>query len=307
MSAAVLQIVVFSFNRGRFLAHCIRSIERCAPHARVIIFDDDSDDAETCRILSDLGARYTVWRPSADVAGGSKHGGLYANMQAALEGLDDEVLLCTLQDDMQLVRPLAPEEVGAMASWLSSSSRHGFLHHPFMKGAEKGKMILEWLPEQDIYQADRGKAGAGSHYSDIFLARVGTLRAAGWQFRGRESANEQQAREHFGPMGYWRDPFSAWLPAAPAWRGKRRTLALRAGERRRNCGFHPFRLLSEEDTRRFRDREPASELPWAEDWLELEDGCLAEPWIYHPLQGSRWLKWLNSLELKLRGLFGAGA
>ena len=53
-----LQFCVFSFNRGRFLEHCVRSIERCAPTAAVHIYDDASDDPDTLAALARLRPDY---------------------------------------------------------------------------------------------------------------------------------------------------------------------------------------------------------------------------------------------------------
>ncbi len=300
--SAPLHFVVFSFNRGRFLAHCVRTLELCAPQCRVLIFDDDSDDPGTRQVLDDLARRHVVLTPQPMVPGShSKHGGLYANLQAALEGLADDVLMCTLQDDMQLVRPLPDAEIRDMSAFLDRDQGRRFLHHAFMKGAERERSRFHHDPETGMYFSGREQSSAGSHYSDIFIASVSALRSVQWRFLPREAANEQQARQVFLPMAHWKHPFAAWLPAATAWRGKRRTRALRWGERLNHCGFHPLRLMTEEQVARFLQRDPAQRFPWAEDWLELEQGGLPRPWVYHPLQGSRWLKWWNSLELKLTG------
>lgn len=295
-----LQFVVFSFNRGRFLEHCVQTLERCAPQCPLLIFDDDSDDPQTRQVLDRLAARHRVATPRPLAPGShGKHGGLYANMQAALDGLDDDTLLCTLQDDMQLVRPLQDSETEAMAGLLDRDGGRRFLHHAFLKGAERDRSQIRYVPRDSAYYAGREHSSAGSHYSDIFIAQVRALRKVNWQFLPRESANEQQARRVFLPMAHWRDPFAAWLPAATAWRGKKRTRALRQGEKRHRCGFHPLKVMDAEQNRRFLARDASTSFPWAEDWLTLEKGDLPQPWVYHPLQGSRWLKWLNSVELKL--------
>lgn len=296
---AVLQFVIFGFNRGHFLAHCVESIERCAPHCPVTIFDDDSDDPQTRQVLEKLAARYRIVRPSREPGSNSKHGGLYANMEAALSLLDDDSLMCSLQDDMQLVRPLREREIESIAALINDKPGRGFLHHAFMKGAERQNTLINYDKTDGVYYAERPGSSAGQYYSDIFIAHVGGLRKAGWHFLPREAHNEQQARGLFTPMAHLRDPFTAWLPAATAWRGKRRTWALRQGEKVNRCGFHPLHILDTDQDARFIDRDP-TQLPFAEDWLALKGEPLPQPWIYHPLQNSRWLKWLNSAELKLR-------
>lgn len=295
---AALNFVIFAFNRGHFLRHCVASIEHCAPQCPVTIFDDNSDDPQTREVLEELGKRYRIVTPQA---GGrdSKHGGLYANMETALSLLDDDSLICTLQDDMQLVRPLSDGEIESIAALISDKPDRGFLHHAFMKGAEKDSTIVTYDQPEHVYYTERPGSSAGQYYSDIFIASVRRLRLADWHFQGRESASEKQARDLFSPMARLRNPFAAWLPSATAWRGKRRTWALRQGEKRHRCGFHPLHIMDAAQNADFTGRDPAR-LPLAEDWLAPQGEPLPKPWIYHPLQNSRWLKWLNSAELKLR-------
>lgn len=302
-----LQFVVFSYNRGRFLAHCIDTLERCAPGCPVLILDDNSDDPATRQVLEELGTRHVVVLPPSTASGShSKHGGLYANMQAALDRLDDSALMCTLQDDMQLVRSVGEREIEDMMQYLERTDGRQLLHHAFMKGAEYESSEFHFNTEEGVYYSGRKQRSAGYHYSDIFIARVGALRALQWRFRDSESANEKQARQVLRPMAHWRDPFAAWLPAVPAWRGKRRTWALRQGEKGHRCGFHPLMVMTQSQSDRFLERNPVETLPVAEEWLTLEEGDLPKPWVYHPLQGSRWLKWLNSLELKLVHSYNPG-
>jgi len=54
---------VFSFNRGRFLENCVRSIEQCVPDASIIVFDDDSNDPATQEVLSDIDRNHQVLKP----------------------------------------------------------------------------------------------------------------------------------------------------------------------------------------------------------------------------------------------------
>lgn len=305
-----LHFAVFSFNRAEFLTNCLLSLEQCAPHIPVTVFDDNSTDPATLAVLADIRRRASenallqLVQPSVqsvDLAGGqSKHGGLYNNMQLALDSLSDDTLMCTLQDDMQLVRPLMVADITGIQAYFDVAPDRTFLHQAFIKASELRRSQVEYDAVDDTYILRRDKRSAGCFYSDICIAHVGRLRAARWKFMPRESLNEKQAREKFATMAYLANPFVAWLPAAPAWRGKQRTLALRLGEKRQRCGFYPFVSMTDEESLVFcaRDR---TVLPVAERYLRLDSSvALKQPWVYHPLQGSRWLKWLNSAELKLR-------
>lgn len=296
---------IFSYNRGEFLRNCVASIEHCAPGCAIRIFDDDSPDPETRRILAELSQRHTVIYPSPNHSSHSKHGGLYANMQAAFTLSAGDDLVCFLQDDTQLVRPLAPSDVAQLDEFFASSTEPCFVQPAFMRGCNKKKdqRLTRYDAQRRVYYVDRLNNSAGAFYSDICLFRVRDLQAVDWEFITREAGNEQQARVKLGQMAYWRDPFAAWLPNVPAFRGKTQTLALRLAQQRRRSGFYPIQYLTAEQNRAFVQRDPTI-LPYAEDCLQVLEGDVPKPWIYYPLQGSAPLKWLNSAESKIRKWLG---
>ena len=296
---------VFSYNRGNFLKNCVASIERCAPGCDIRIFDDRSSDPETRRVLDELSRRHQVHYPAGD-GEQSKHGGLYANMQAAFSMSAEDDLLCFLQDDTQLVRPLAEVDVQRLTQFFASSAKPCFVQPAFLRGCNRGKDngLTRYDSDRGVYYVDRLKNSAGAFYSDICLFRVSDLRTARWQFVQREAGNEWQARERLAQMAYWRDPFAAWLPNVPAFRGKKSTLALRIAQRLRRSGFYPLVCLSPEQNGAFVAR-PADQFPYAEDFLQVRNGPVSQPWNYYPLQGSAALKLLNSVEVKLRKLLGS--
>lgn len=298
-TAQELQFWIFSYNRGAFLRNCVDSIKACAPACPIHIFDDNSDDAETCRVLEALKPLCRVHYPTAG-ASQSKHGGLYANMQSALATLSAADLVCFLQDDTQLVRPVTQAEVRAFGSFFGDPSA-GFLMPAFMRGCNRQTdgPLTRVTEEGQYYLVDRVRSSAGAWYSDIFISRAGNLQQAGWTFGDREPLNEQQARRHFKQMHYLRNPFVAWLPLVPAFRGKKQTWALRRATRIRRCGFYPLQIMSDGELEDFMSRD-IHQLPFAENFLK-PDRCLPQPWIYYPLQGSRMLKTLDRVERKLAG------
>ncbi len=290
---------IFSYNRGEFLRNCVKSIEDCAPGNAIRIFDDHSSDAETRALLAQLAQRYPVHSPQPKKNGGTKHGGLYANMQAAFEACADDELVCFLQDDTQLVRPVEAAEFVRMREYLA---HHGpcFIQGAFLRGSNKkrDRSLTRFDPDKRVYFVDRLQRAAGAFYSDICIFHTGALRAAEWRFIPRESCNEEMARKKLRQMAYWPYPFAAWLPYVPAFRGKTQTFALRWAQKIRRCGFYPIHYLSADENRAFLARDIDC-LPYAEDFLST-DVPLPQPWIYYPLQGKSWLKQLNAIELKIR-------
>lgn len=292
---------IFSFNRGRFLENCVHSIEQCVPDSSIIVFDDDSNDPETLKVLDVIGGRHQVLKPGN--VSTHKLGGLYGNMQSALEYCRDASLVCFLQDDMQVVRPLAEAEIGGIEARFDADESLAFIQPCFLKGSnrKRNESIMTYDETAGLYFRAPSGQSAGRYFSAVSVTRPQRLLAKGWTFARSEPENDRQAQELFGRMGHLFVPFAMWLPEVPAYRGKKKTLALRIAEKRRACGLYPFCIMSPEAVESMY-RRSAEVLPVAEDFLVCENDNLPKPWCYYPMQGSRWLKKLNTLELALRRL-----
>ncbi|KAA8981267.1 glycosyltransferase family 2 protein [Halospina sp. K52047b] len=289
---------IFSYNRGPHLQNCVESVEYCAPDSTIIIYDDNSDDPETRRILKDLTERHEVRKPGS-LHNLSMHGGLYNNMQHALYSVEthDEII-CFLQDDTQMVRPIKNEDRSFIKNYFASNPKAGFIAPVFQKGHTRKKTLerFRYAAKYGVYfcHHESNKNVAGMHYSDISITLSGRLKEVQWCFHGDEYDNEQQARQHFMKMGYLYAPFVMWLPNPPAYRNKGKTLAFQIAERRNRAGLYPYRFMTEERISALTTRDPA-QLPIAEQNLELTT-VLEKPWIFHPLKRSRLLRKLDRLQ-----------
>ncbi|MBT3192410.1 MAG: glycosyltransferase family 2 protein [Verrucomicrobia bacterium] len=294
---------IFSYNRGQFLQNCVRSIEQCSPGADILIFDDQSTDEETVRILDSLSSKYQVVIADASYTLAHKCGGLYANMQHALSLVPESELICYLQDDTQVVRALDDKDLEDIHHFFSANDKAVFLQPAFLRGADRARneRITVYDEAHRAYFREHSTQSVGLYFSAISIAHVGRLKAYQWQFSTKEKENEANARAQFAHMGFMKNPILMWLPSVPAYRGKVKTLALSLAEKYRNCGFYPFQTMSAEEIRRFRERSP-SVLPVAEDFLSVDATDITVPWITHPLQGSSFLKMLNRIELRAKKL-----
>lgn len=294
---------IFSFNRGQYLQNCVDSIERCVPSARIAVFDDNSYDEETREILASIGKRHDVLQPGKVSA--HKLGGLYGNMQSALEYAAQEDLVCFIQDDMQVVRAVSETDIGSIGRAFDVDENLAFLQPCFLKGCNR-KRDLETLAYDvslGAYFRKETAQSAGRYFSAVLITRPSRLLAKNWVFAGSEPENDKLARKYFGKLGHLAVPIAMWLPEVPTYRGKRKTLALKIAEKKRGCGFFPFLTMTESDLQALRSRSMAV-LPVAEDFLKCANESLPKPWMYYPLQGSRFLKKLNVIELFFRRLFG---
>lgn len=297
-----LTVCIFSFNRGQYLRNCVESICACIPEADIVIFDDNSDDPETLAYLEKASDFCRIVEPRE--VGTIKHGGLYHNMNAALDLLRNNPMLCFLQDDTQLVRPVSHSELKEIGALFEKNPGLGFVHPCFIRGIDLKKRPVTPLtgPASGFfYRQDTGQS-AGIHYSDLVVFKPGRLVDAGWCFRQSEPANDTQAKELFGMMAYMWLPFAMWLPEVPAYRGKKKTLGLRLAEKRKRVGFYPFRLLSENEVEQAREYG-SPRLPVAEHFLECTPVSPPAPWTYNPLTGLRLLKNVNNLEVAFRRWF----
>lgn len=304
-AAAGLQVVITSYNRARFLDHCVRSVEQCMPYARILIRDDGSDDAATLAVLDELTQRHKVVR--GDGAGAGKHGGLYGHMQAALDVAEPDTLLLFLQDDVQIVRAVSVAEIQALYALYDSEPTLGFVSPCFIPVSGKGRSAdhgFDYTASTQMFWPRPSGQSAGVYYSDICICLPRRLHAVHWRFGRREPECEALARQHFRNMAIPQVPFVAWLPLVPAYRGKRKTWALARAERLRNAGFHPFRMLDTAQVEGLRAQNPPQP-PWTEDVLSLRDSELPKPWHHNPMQGRRWLKRINNAETALRRWFGS--
>ena len=293
-----MHFCIFSFNRGLFLKNCVDSIEACCPGAEVTIFDDDSDDPETKQVLSEVAQSHRVEQPGNR----SSHrlGGLYGNMQSALELYEQEDTLCFLQDDTQLVRPLMEQDFQDIEAAFRDNPNLGFISPCFIRGRTLDRGAeFEPDPHQKLYFRKPDQRSSGCHFSALLITKPARLAAVGWQFGGSEPENDRQASQVLGPMGYLHAPFAMWLPEVPAYRGKKKTLGLKLAEKKRRCGFYPFRILSEDEAAALRQRDPGV-LPKAEDFLHCTPEEPPKPWAYNPLTDTGWIKLLNQVEVGVR-------
>lgn len=292
---------IFSFNRGHYLQNCIRSVERCMPESKIVVFDDNSDDPDTQQALREIKKTHTVIQPGHN--SGHHLGGLYANMQSALDYCREEELICFLQDDTQMVRPVTGEDIENIHSLFDRNPQLGFLHPCFIKAINLAKGATYCYDESlNLYFRNPTQRSSGRYFSALLIARPASLLKVQWRFAPSEPANNRLAENHFIPMGYLFAPFAMWLPEVPAYRGKKKTFALRLAEKKRRCGCYPFRILDPEAVDKLKSRDP-SILPVAETFLSCDGTELPEPWAYSPFAGAPLIKMLNKLEVRLRRLF----
>lgn len=293
----MLSIVIFSFNRGSFLQNCLQSVLHYAPGCTVTIVDDNSTDPQTLDTLKNLPDNVTLLQPRNSTD--NRHGGLYNNMQLALERAADSEHLLFLQDDMQLVRPLTATDYQYIEQYYQQFPRAAFLNPVFLKGQrrKRDQRITRLDPDFPVYfrHYPQKKHPRGLSYADVVIAKVSRLRKANWHFSRSEIDNALTAQQHFGSMGFMLHPFAMFLPQVPVYRGKRKSFAVTLAEKRSGTEPKVFTAMTEQQLQLFLQRDP-QQLPVAEQFLRCNDIKVKQPFQYSAVNAYPLLRVLHAIE-----------
>lgn len=301
MTAEDLEIYIFSFNRGPYLLNCLDSIRRFAPDCPVTVVDDDSTDGKTRDILASLRSDVSLIQPNLRTA--DRHGGLYANMQTALDQAESGKKVLFVQDDMMLVRPLREADFDYVEAFFTQFPQAAFLNPVFLKGKRRKRdyRITQLDASFPVYfrHYPEKKNQRGISYADAVIGDVDRLRSVNWKFSSDEVENAEKAFRHFGKMGFMMCPFLMFLPQVTVYRGGRKTWGVRLAEKRSGASPKAFRENSEAEWKNFFERDP-SILPHAERYLECLDPTVKKPFVYSAVNAYPLLYCLHKAELFFR-------
>jgi hypothetical protein len=303
-----LEVVIFSFNRGRLLCNCVTSLRKFLPNVPVTVFDDTSTDKETCAILEGLSRDgWAKILTSQGLTGFPKstpplNGGLYENIQLFLDVHARSSWALFLQDDMQVVRIFTQYDREMLTRIFSDYPKAAFVYPAFLsyalwKYVDSATLMGNKPSFSFLYDYDF------SGYFDVCIAHIDRLRDARWRF-GNELASSVSAREKFGTMRLMRQPFVAYLPSPPTYRHRGQTRTQRVWERYR-AGLYPIDPLSDSDLQRLISMKDT--FPTAEGFLTSESFWGSHPWPDVKLEGAPSLvRALDRIESRLRRVLKRG-
>jgi len=318
----LLDVYIFSFNRGPYLKNCLRSVQgNILPDSdaetgadesvangrdvNLTVIDDNSTEPATLELLNSISSDIKVLQPEAKRKG--RHGGLYANMQLALDHAREGSVILFLQDDMQIVRPLDNTDFQYIERYFAYYSQSAFLNPVFLKGQRKrrDKKITRLQVDFPVYYRifPRKKNSRGISYADVVLAHRDRLKRAKWEFLPSEVANAQQAMNKFGRMGFMASPFVMFLPEVPVYRGNNKTFAVRVSEKRKGLEPRAYEPMTSEQVQALRERD-LKQLPVAEHYLTTSNPNVKKPFEYSQVNVSPTLRVLHKIELAYRTLIG---
>jgi glycosyltransferase involved in cell wall biosynthesis len=302
MTPPSLDVAIFSYNRGAYLKNCVESLQRNMPGVRFTVYDDGSDEPGTLAYLQNLGENVRHMKS----AGEDRHGGYYYNMQAALDATQADYLLM-LQDDLQVVRPFAQEDLSRIHQVFEQSPITVFISPLFMKGSKRAYFQQRYQPDAGLrcyrWSADPQESGkVPQKYADIAVLHVARLRQSGWRFAGSEEANGALANTLFGDMVQVAEPWVFYVPEEPAYRGRVLTFGAKLAVKMAGNTVKSFQDMSAQASVTFAQRD-LSVYPFAEDFVDTVDRTVRKPYKFNAYR-TRWLPLiLNKLELLGRRLW----
>ena len=302
MTPPSLDVAIFSYNRGDYLKNCVESLRRNLPGVRFTVVDDGSDEPGTVAYLQSLGEHVRHMKSAGD----DRHGGYYNNMQAALDATQADYLLM-LQDDLQVVRPFAQEDLFKIDQVFAESPTTVFISPLFMKGSKRAYFQQRYQPDAGLrcyrWSADPQESGkVPQKYADIAVLHVARLRETGWRFAGSEEANGALADQLFGDMVQAAEPWVFYVPEEPAYRGRVLTFGAKLAVKMSGNTVKSFKDMTAQASLAFAQRN-LNVYPFAEDFVDTVDPTVRKPYKFNAYR-TRWLPLiLNKLELLGRRLW----
>jgi len=293
-------VAIFSFNRGGYLENCARSCLAHMPGARVVIYDDDSDDQDTLRVLEQLEADGCVIHRVTPHDASSRHGGLYGNMQLALENCETPIILF-LQDDTQVVRTLDAGTANAIRTAFSHPDI-AFVRPQFFKHLDMWRFGPHFHPKHVGGLIEPNQAYKDCNidhaYCDVVLGDVELLRRSKWRFTAPERANQDAAKRLFKFMPYLVQPFVFYCPEVPSYRDRKLYLASRIVQSKRDNAVVRLNDMGADMVAKLFALKDA-ELPIAEDFLTASHTDVRFPFVFQDYARSRRLHVLYKVESRL--------
>ncbi len=252
-------IYVFSYNRGKFLLNCLRSIEACAPGIRVCILDDNSTDNYTKSVLGNLAQHYAVVENTNETHAEIKTGGLSGAMNIAMMMAKKECvkLAVFIQDDMQFVRRLDDGEIKSYYSYFDSVPNSMQISTAFIRELSGDTFHEDYDTSKNAHAyirleaRERGK----SSFSASGVFSVDRFHDLFHNFDVGEGANSAKARSLGLVCGRAIYPNMCWLPYPLSYRGKKKTFKHNVFEKLGRSGFYPIDLMTPEQEAAFLARD----------------------------------------------------
>lgn len=205
---------IFTFNRGLLLDNCLRSFEQFGPGGDLLIVDDGSNQPGQLEVLDHWEKRENVYVIRRDGRAEARLGGLYNNMQKALDWAREhgyELLFCN-QDDLQFM--WKDDDFWSNVETLFQQRPKALQYRPqfekiiFQHDHKKRFTRLEDLPAWLHLKA---------RYTAVGVFSIERMESVNWHFLPSERENGAQAAEYGLELYVASMPTLAFVPEPPTW------------------------------------------------------------------------------------------
>lgn len=260
-----LDVAVFTYERPVHLMNSVMSIVNFLPHSSLHVYDDGSSKQEQQSVLKLLGNYARIHTRQHDIRLPGPRGGLYDNMRCALidayENDADYLFLC--QDDVQIVRPVTPQDMQALSDAFRKN-RDALSVWPFFHGG-----ACSWRLREDSGVFIRPESSPAHGFQDVTVLNLKRFRDAGLEIQPNEAETSRAARKAGYKIVAQVYPWAAFTPApAVRRRGVSIHRVLQPLGDHLGLGFYPWKSMPQTDQESLLDRDPSS-CPRATEWLSV--------------------------------------
>ena len=241
-------IALFSFNKGNELNVALSSLKRHFPNFDVAVWDDNSTNPKTLRILE----KHTPWlkkltyHTSTEIKG--RHGNLYKNMQIAMEYAMEHgyQYLFFTQDDIQVVRTF-DSSLMRQYSQLFEMNNDVFQIDPRFVRTECNASYSSQYGGYVFPKEDRRRG-----YADVGIINLNRASEMGWKFIEGERENKQIAFNKGLIRLFPPTPLVMHIPFPALYRDREssKSASLISGR-----GYFKYRDLNDRDIQKMDSRE----------------------------------------------------
>ncbi|MHA7881229.1 MAG: glycosyltransferase [Saccharospirillum sp.] len=276
-------IVVFSYNRNVYLNNCLESIRVCASEIDAIIIDDGSTDKATLDVLNKAEfKKHFACFSSENGSCNKRLGGLYKNMQFAMNYAkeNEKKYVIFIQDDMQFVRPVVREDFDSIEKYFYSKNVFQ-VNACFMKllSIDFYREHLLWNIEEKYYEV-KVSNGYKVNFSDVGVFSVSRFFQGFNEFENSEFDNNKKAVELGVKRVTMANPFMMWLPFSKSYYRKNSPMKTKIIEFLAGCRFYSISIMSENEIRNLKIRCCRSNLPIAENFLNVTGLTKRSTWAF---------------------------
>ena len=264
----MLGVFILSYNRGEFLENCYKSVRRHIKDCIITVYDDNSDDLYTKKVLKNISSDGTrVIYSSFDKSyNESKVGGLNYNLNDILSNLAQNIYTLIIEDDIQILRNVQKIDLENIHFYFQHYPKSICLYVCFLKNNE-GPIERYKIDNTYYFPVDNESNKQNFSYPGIW--NVSLFRNSRIVLNNDMDVNRQNFKNQFEEMGKYLYPFMMYLPYPKSIKFGHRSLIRAIVEKLDNYGFYPYIETNLRGMDNFLNRN-VDELPLMKNYISFK-------------------------------------